>query len=414
MMLTRCPACQTVFRLGPEQLHARRGEVRCGHCFHPFNALEHEIVQRGSISPPTPTPPTPTPTPTPQPSTPTTPTTPAGTLQRPAEPRPQPAPAALLDFIVLEEKFQPPARSIAPDLDFEIPDDFPAPTDDASSIEIASQSTPPVLPEVVRSGRRPTRDIPPPSADAFSPPAEIAIPTEPQHPLRLEPAPKTSQQASPAVPPSTDTENHQETPIAPGVATQADQSQPDRAKATNIKPAYIDFEQLDAKYGRPPTATNPLQRSLAQLTIGLLGGVLIAQCAYLYRMEITRELPGLRPLLTSACASLGCTIPLPRDAELIGLDASDLQSEPGEPGRYLLHATINNRADYAQDWPHMELTLTDARDMPIARRVLSPDEWIPSDRHAEVFASRNAVSARIPFSAPDLAPTGYRVYIFYP
>ena len=25
----------------PEQLHARRGEVRCGHCFHPFNALEH-------------------------------------------------------------------------------------------------------------------------------------------------------------------------------------------------------------------------------------------------------------------------------------------------------------------------------------------------------------------------------------
>lgn len=44
MMLTRCPACQTAFRLGPEQLHARRGEVRCGHCFHPFNALDHEIV----------------------------------------------------------------------------------------------------------------------------------------------------------------------------------------------------------------------------------------------------------------------------------------------------------------------------------------------------------------------------------
>ena len=42
-MLTRCPACQTVFRLRPEQLHARRGEVRCGHCFHPFNALEHAL-----------------------------------------------------------------------------------------------------------------------------------------------------------------------------------------------------------------------------------------------------------------------------------------------------------------------------------------------------------------------------------
>jgi predicted Zn finger-like uncharacterized protein len=30
MMITRCPACQTVFRLRPEQLHARGGEVRCG------------------------------------------------------------------------------------------------------------------------------------------------------------------------------------------------------------------------------------------------------------------------------------------------------------------------------------------------------------------------------------------------
>ena len=46
MMITRCPACQTVFRLRPEQLHARGGEVRCGHCFHPFNALENTVEVR--------------------------------------------------------------------------------------------------------------------------------------------------------------------------------------------------------------------------------------------------------------------------------------------------------------------------------------------------------------------------------
>ena len=46
MMITRCPACQTVFRLRREQLHARGGEVRCGHCFHPFNALEHTVEVR--------------------------------------------------------------------------------------------------------------------------------------------------------------------------------------------------------------------------------------------------------------------------------------------------------------------------------------------------------------------------------
>ena len=56
-MLTRCPACQTVFRLRPEQLHARGGEVRCGHCFHPFNALENTVEVRddgGASAPPPP------------------------------------------------------------------------------------------------------------------------------------------------------------------------------------------------------------------------------------------------------------------------------------------------------------------------------------------------------------------------
>ncbi|MCL2161910.1 MAG: zinc-ribbon domain-containing protein [Betaproteobacteria bacterium] len=40
-MLTRCPGCQTVFRLTSEQLLARQGRVRCGSCLHPFNALDH-------------------------------------------------------------------------------------------------------------------------------------------------------------------------------------------------------------------------------------------------------------------------------------------------------------------------------------------------------------------------------------
>ena len=56
MMLTRCPACQTVFRLRPEQLHARRGEVRCGHCFHPFNAIEHALEPPANEPPAAPPP----------------------------------------------------------------------------------------------------------------------------------------------------------------------------------------------------------------------------------------------------------------------------------------------------------------------------------------------------------------------
>lgn len=39
-MRTRCPRCQTIFRITPEQLRARGGKVRCGHCQAVFNALE--------------------------------------------------------------------------------------------------------------------------------------------------------------------------------------------------------------------------------------------------------------------------------------------------------------------------------------------------------------------------------------
>ncbi len=40
MMLTRCPACATAFRVSPEQLKARAGKVRCGECRSQFNALD--------------------------------------------------------------------------------------------------------------------------------------------------------------------------------------------------------------------------------------------------------------------------------------------------------------------------------------------------------------------------------------
>lgn len=39
-MVTRCPACSTMFKITPEQLRARGGQVRCGRCRQVFNALD--------------------------------------------------------------------------------------------------------------------------------------------------------------------------------------------------------------------------------------------------------------------------------------------------------------------------------------------------------------------------------------
>lgn len=42
-MYTRCPECQTVFRITAAQLKARAGQVRCGRCQHVFAADTHLV-----------------------------------------------------------------------------------------------------------------------------------------------------------------------------------------------------------------------------------------------------------------------------------------------------------------------------------------------------------------------------------
>lgn len=53
-MKTRCPDCQTVFRVTPEQLKARAGKVRCGHCQSVFNALDSLLEEHGAATVPAP------------------------------------------------------------------------------------------------------------------------------------------------------------------------------------------------------------------------------------------------------------------------------------------------------------------------------------------------------------------------
>lgn len=51
-MLTRCPGCQTTFRVTTEQLKARQGRVRCGQCQAIFNALETLVEEAPPSVPP--------------------------------------------------------------------------------------------------------------------------------------------------------------------------------------------------------------------------------------------------------------------------------------------------------------------------------------------------------------------------
>ncbi|RKP48550.1 DUF3426 domain-containing protein [Pararobbsia silviterrae] len=51
-LATRCPHCQTVFRIVPDQLKLHRGLVRCGHCREVFDGVLHQVEPPARTTPP--------------------------------------------------------------------------------------------------------------------------------------------------------------------------------------------------------------------------------------------------------------------------------------------------------------------------------------------------------------------------
>ncbi len=150
------------------------------------------------------------------------------------------------------------------------------------------------------------------------------------------------------------------------------------------------------------------------LLAGVLIALLIAQIGLFYRNELVQAMPGLRPFIETLCANIGCSMDLPRDPQKISIEASDLNRLPDQEGVFVLSATLTNRADVAQAYPHLELTLTDANDRPLIRKVLSPRQWLGAIPGDEGFAAGSTREVEVNFSANNVNAAGYRLYAFYP
>ncbi len=144
----------------------------------------------------------------------------------------------------------------------------------------------------------------------------------------------------------------------------------------------------------------------------LLFLVLLAQSAFYFRGAIAFMLPQTKPVIVEICAELGCEVPLPRRAELITIESSDLKADPTNPGVIALLVTLRNRAAFPQTFPALELTLTNEREQPLARRVLHSNDYL-ADK-TEAFEGSSERQIRLDFEAGSLKASGYRLYVFYP
>ena len=163
----------------------------------------------------------------------------------------------------------------------------------------------------------------------------------------------------------------------------------------------------------------PVGRRLLWGLLALTAAVALAgQVTYGYRTEIAAFIPSARAPLDAACHLLRCQVPLPRRPELMSIESSDLQAEPRRDGVIVLNAVLRNRATFAQDYPALELTLTDEADRPVLRRVFAPREYLDPARGAPGVAqgipAGAEVSLRVHLDVGRRRATGYRLYLFYP
>jgi predicted Zn finger-like uncharacterized protein len=158
----------------------------------------------------------------------------------------------------------------------------------------------------------------------------------------------------------------------------------------------------------------PRRTWLWALAAILAAAALAAQGAYRYRAEIAAFAPEAREPLDAACRWLRCAVLLPRRADLMSIESSDLQADPRREGLIVLNALIRNRSSLAQEYPALELTLTDEAGRPVLRRVLLPADYVEPERFKQGIAPGGEAALRIYLDSSRARATSYRLYLFYP
>jgi len=156
----------------------------------------------------------------------------------------------------------------------------------------------------------------------------------------------------------------------------------------------------------------PLVRTLLLAAGLVLAALLALQVGYQDRDRLALAQPQLRPVLERMCELLQCRLGPPRQIESIVIESSGFTRVRNDT--YRLSFAVRNTARVPVAVPAMELTITDAQDQAIARRVLAPSELgMAGDAIAPAADWSGAVGVAVSSSGPSRV-AGYRLLAFYP
>ena len=134
-----------------------------------------------------------------------------------------------------------------------------------------------------------------------------------------------------------------------------------------------------------------------------------------YRALLATRYPDLRPVLQSACEPVGCSVPWQNDEMAVKLEDSELLEVPGQPGQITLSTRIRNLSDRPQEFPQLQLTLTDIDGQASVRRVFAPADYLGRPlKPGDVMPARGDTLVSVRLEARRVKPTGYELLLFYP
>lgn len=444
--VTKCPHCQTLFKVTDDQLKLYNGAVRCGICQQIFNGANHLQTE------------------------------PSAARDRPLSDEEKALPQALPPFSdsafqAEETPSSAPFASLSDEED-EITlslseEDINAPPENAALFDVLEEELSAISMELGKAAsqlsvheqpkppepkkeekRRPAASPAQPEPQAAPSPkktlepvfpakrlANLSLYTDPEEPAETavqSPAPYlddaatvtlSSQARSKTAPP----DNTLAGQPAPSAVQQEEadplmdflppahadsQKIPKTAEKTDNRPAK---EPDFVKKGRQKKQRGIFSTLLLGVATLILFGILAIQCLYLLSDRMTVWWPPAEPAITKACQLFACPRRLETRISALSIESSELQAVSGLKDKYALSMLLRNSGSAYQSWPHIELTLTDPDKKPTARRVLAPANYLPDAAYITKGIPPYAEeSVRLYLRIETEPNADYRISLFYP
>jgi predicted Zn finger-like uncharacterized protein len=399
-LVTRCPACDTTFKVVRDQLRISDGWVRCGRCSQVFDATVD--LQEAPQAPSMPAVAAPESAPD------------AGEPPPQAEPEP-PAAIAETDFFDDEQASGPAPLAAAEVIAAVSPMAWP----DADSLVLGDQGRTAVRPPVPPPLAFPDIDLTLPSQAVPQAGAVTPQQADDSGHMQLEKALRRARIKSAKIARAKAKEQAAAVAEVAPVVQAASEAEPGVAGAAAAAsagahpaepaPAFLGIDEGPSGWRRPA-----VRRSLVATAV-LAALLLLAQVLHQERDLIAARQPALRPLLDTLCQVTGCTLSALRQINDIKIDGASFARDKEGDG-FSLGFTVRNGATLPLAMPAVELSLLDTQERAVVRRVLMPSEFgAPAVLPARAERSASLALRLGGAEAAAMPPVaGFRLEALYP